>query len=93
MKALLLSSLLLLLPSALMAEVQCLSTDEAYVILSEEYGEQMIVAGHNGVTSTQFWLNEDKPSWSVLIVNGEMACLVASGDDWTFDPIINKPNL
>lgn len=93
MKHLLLSAMYLLPFEAAAQEVQCLSTDEAYVILSEEYGEQMIVAGHNGVTSTQFWLNEDKPSWSVLIVNGEMACLVASGNDWTFDPITNKPNL
>lgn len=93
MKHLLLSAMCLLPFGAVAQEAQCLSTDEAYIILSEEYGEQLIVSGHNGVTSTQFWINMDKPSWSVLIVNGDVACLVASGEDWTFDPIINKPNL
>ena len=93
MKHLLLSAMCLLPLETAAQEAQCLSTDEAYTILSEEYGEQRLVAGHNGVASSEFWINMDKPSWSLLIVSGEVACLVASGEDWTFDPIINKPNL
>lgn len=91
----LLLSVMCLFPCVALAqeEKQCLHVDEAYNFLSEDYGEEMIVAGHGEESSVQFWLNTDKPSWSVLVVTDDEACLVASGEDWTFGPITNKPNL
>ncbi len=84
----------LLLPTSASAEQDCVSVEEAHDLLGEQYGEQRIVAGlaENGRT-IEFWLNPTTPSWSLVAVEGDTACLVAFGADWTFAPITKQPNL
>lgn len=67
-------------------EEQCLPSVDMYGVLTKQFGEKMLVTGHdeNGA-SLEFWLNPLQPSWTLIVTADGMSCLLADGKDWTFD--------
>lgn len=65
---------------------QCAPSAQAYEALTSKYGERMLVTGHmeNGA-AVEFWLNPLASSWTVLVTNDGVSCLLADGKEWTFD--------
>ena len=76
------------------AQQRCATTDEAYSVLSEKYGETRIVQGFTAEgAQVEFWLNPQGGSWSLLITAAGATCLFANGADWSFDDRQKEPNL
>lgn len=68
------------------APEQCGPSDVVRDALTTQFGERMLVTGHdeNGA-SLEFWLNPLQPSWTLIVTADGMSCLLADGKDWTFD--------
>lgn len=86
MRYILTSLALLAATPAIAQDIPCAPIDQAYETLTEKYGERRIVAGYTDTgASIEFWLNPNGAGWSMLGVTGNEACLLANGQDWTFD--------
>lgn len=88
---LLITALLLSLPSLALAQQNCAPTEVVRNSLTERYGE-----GQSGIgmapqgRAVSIWHNPETRSWTILVhhPNG-MTCMVASGQNWEqYEPTI-----
>lgn len=71
----------LLLASPAAAQQQCGTVEQAYKLLTETYHEQRIMTGAAaGGAVAEVWASEEG-TWTFLIIQGELACMIASGEN------------
>jgi len=86
------AALAALLAAPAAAQTNCLATAEADRQLSDRHGEGVVAYGmmrSGGLL--QIWANPNTGTWSAVVTDGNISCLVADGTD--FATIAAKPNL
>ena len=86
------AALAALLATPAVAQSNCVATADADRQLSDRHGEGVVVYGmmrSGGLL--QIWANPDTGTWTAVVTDGTISCLVADGTD--FGAIAGKPNL
>jgi hypothetical protein len=75
-----------------LAQSNCAPLDAVNERLMEGYGEQLRTMGlsENGQTVVSQYVNEETGTWTIVVIQPSgIACLVASGQDWTLREAVN----
>jgi len=63
------------------AAPNCAPIDEVHDILRDMYHEDLIAEGYNANGElVQWWGNPASGSWTAILTNGPIGCIVAQGD-------------
>ena len=74
------------------AAPNCAQINDVHDILKGRYQEELIAEGYNEHGELiQWWGNSSTGSWTAIVSNGPMACIVAQGDK--FKRVSLRPNV
>jgi len=87
-----LTALAVLFASQASAQTNCAQINDVHDILKGRYHEELIAEGYDDRGQlVQWWGNPATGSWTAIISNGPMACIVAQGDK--FKRVALRPNI
>lgn len=70
----------------------CAAEEAVEKQLKDRYEEVLLGSGTMGSTTAKVYINRDNNTYTITLVRDDVACLVASGDDWSFgEPLVGDP--